>query len=366
MSDPFYLSQEWKAIRRQVLKRDGYQCRVFSCTVGGSANLTVHHIVPRAEGGGNHRENLITLCPHHHDEIEVAGIRVVALIEAWESESPHTATDMSSIILDALGQNGRAKANRPSQNIAIKAPEPKGHICESSTVEALSLFRQGRTLAATAKALGFSPMYAATISAILKRKPGAISAQGEAKLRRRLQLRTPATMMVERSEHIPATIHTAKVIKRQPPKRTTPAPKSAPTQPPKVTQRSSTSLHVTLSDIELFDAIAGITGMRKAALFGEMVRFYAKANDLHFLSPTEDDEDDKYWRLYDSAFDLLCPPGPGRLEPKMLLITDLLIKIGLAEGVTEITRDELDRWRKDMMSEGTTAFQIASSYTAND
>lgn len=360
MSDPYYLSREWRSLRRQVLKRDGYQCRVFSCAARGAANLTVHHITPRADGGGNYKENLITLCPRHHDEIEVAGVRVVALIESWESESPQNTTDVSSVILDRLGQNGRAKTNRVSSGITIKAPEPKGHICESSTVEALRKYRQGRTLTATAKALGFSPMFASTISGILAGKPGAISAKGEAKLRQRLQLHTPETVTVERSKSMPSTIHTVRVTKRRPPIRTTPAPKSTPTQPPKVTQRNSTSLHVTLSDIELFDAIADVSGMRKAALFGEIVRFYAEAHHLSFIG--QQDNDDQYWPLFDSISALLAPPGPARLNTTVQIATEMFIRIGMAEGVQTATPEVLQRWWSEAKVDGTVANTVYNAF----
>lgn len=361
MSDPYYLSREWRALRRQVLKRDGYQCRVFSCTVGGAANLTVHHIIPRADGGGDYKENLITLCPRHHDEIEVAGVRIVALIESWESESPQDIAGMSSVILDRLERTGREKTGRLSSGITIKAPEPKGHICDASTIEALRQHKQGRTLAATAKALGFSPMFAPTISGILAGKPGAISAEGEAKLRRRLQLRTPETVTIAKSEHIPSTVHAAKIVKRNPPKRTTAPPKNEPTQPPKTTQRNSTSLHVTLSDIELFDAIASISGMRKAALFGEMVRFYATAHDLHFIKAPQPD-DDQYWPLFDSISNLLAPPGDARLTPQAQTIIAALVRIGLAEGVQVATPEILNRWRQEISTEGTVAHAVCNAF----
>lgn len=74
---------EWKRIRSRIIRRDAYRCRVIECTVKGSGNLTVHHITPRDEGGGDYDANLITLCPKHHDQIEVAGVRIIPLIEAW-------------------------------------------------------------------------------------------------------------------------------------------------------------------------------------------------------------------------------------------------------------------------------------------
>ena len=83
-------SQEWRArvyrekeawadipleIRLEVIKRDKY------CQVCEGAGRSIHHIIPRAEGGGNAPENLILLCVKCHDEIELAGYRTRAEIQ---------------------------------------------------------------------------------------------------------------------------------------------------------------------------------------------------------------------------------------------------------------------------------------------
>jgi len=52
------------ALRRAVLLRDRHRCRVPGCT--NTHYVDVHHIRPRAEGGRNTRENLITICTAHH------------------------------------------------------------------------------------------------------------------------------------------------------------------------------------------------------------------------------------------------------------------------------------------------------------
>jgi hypothetical protein len=52
------------AVRRAVLVRDGYRCRAPGCT--GTRFLEVHHRVPRARGGTNRPDNLITLCAACH------------------------------------------------------------------------------------------------------------------------------------------------------------------------------------------------------------------------------------------------------------------------------------------------------------
>ena len=50
--------------RREVMARDGYRCRAPGCP--NTRFLEVHHIKPRAKGGGNEAGNLITLCSACH------------------------------------------------------------------------------------------------------------------------------------------------------------------------------------------------------------------------------------------------------------------------------------------------------------
>ena len=50
--------------RRQVLARDHHRCRRPGCT--STLFLEVHHVIPRARGGGNGAENLVTLCAGCH------------------------------------------------------------------------------------------------------------------------------------------------------------------------------------------------------------------------------------------------------------------------------------------------------------
>ena len=52
------------ALRRAVLARDRRRCRAPGCT--HAAFVDVHHVQPRAEGGRNEAENLLTLCAGHH------------------------------------------------------------------------------------------------------------------------------------------------------------------------------------------------------------------------------------------------------------------------------------------------------------
>jgi hypothetical protein len=52
------------SIRRRVLQRAKHRCQIPGCR--HTLDLDVHHIVPRADGGGHDPANLIVLCPAHH------------------------------------------------------------------------------------------------------------------------------------------------------------------------------------------------------------------------------------------------------------------------------------------------------------
>ncbi len=54
-------------LRRQVMARDGHHCQVPGCA--NTRFLEVHHVVPRAKGGSNSPENLVTLCSACHRHI---------------------------------------------------------------------------------------------------------------------------------------------------------------------------------------------------------------------------------------------------------------------------------------------------------
>ncbi len=59
------------ATRRAVLARDGPRCTAPGC--GATSFLEVHHVVPRASGGGNGMENLRTLCGRCHRFVHERG-----------------------------------------------------------------------------------------------------------------------------------------------------------------------------------------------------------------------------------------------------------------------------------------------------
>ena len=72
---------EWRKIRKACIARDYKKC--YRCEKKGGKNnqqLSVHHIVPRNEGGATELPNLITLCTECHDLVEIAGYRTLAEI----------------------------------------------------------------------------------------------------------------------------------------------------------------------------------------------------------------------------------------------------------------------------------------------
>jgi hypothetical protein len=64
-------------VRREVLTRDRYRCRVPGC--GRTRCLEVHHVVPRWRGGTNRTDNLMTLCGACHRVWHERGRGAVAL-----------------------------------------------------------------------------------------------------------------------------------------------------------------------------------------------------------------------------------------------------------------------------------------------
>jgi len=73
------------SVRHVVLARDRYRCQSTGCS--NTRFLEIHHVIPRARGGSNRKENLTTLCSRCHTfrHRQQAGIKTVTPI-------PHTDT----------------------------------------------------------------------------------------------------------------------------------------------------------------------------------------------------------------------------------------------------------------------------------
>jgi len=62
--------KDLQALVRKVMQRDGWQCRNRECQE--RRHLSVHHVIPRSQGGEDVEENMITLCiPNCHDPIHM-------------------------------------------------------------------------------------------------------------------------------------------------------------------------------------------------------------------------------------------------------------------------------------------------------
>jgi hypothetical protein len=68
-------SQEyWRRVRYYIIERDDFRCQ--ACRKQGKyKDFTVHHIIPRIEGGEDDPENLITLHALCHDYVEAKGFK---------------------------------------------------------------------------------------------------------------------------------------------------------------------------------------------------------------------------------------------------------------------------------------------------
>ena len=61
-------NEYWSQIRDHVLKRDKYICQV--CGKIGDENLHIHHVLKKANGGTDHYDNLLTVCPPCHKKAD--------------------------------------------------------------------------------------------------------------------------------------------------------------------------------------------------------------------------------------------------------------------------------------------------------
>ena len=77
--DTFLDSKEWRKLRRFVLERDKHHC--VRCDKRFPAKmLQAHHLIPRAEGGADRPDNLLTLCNSCHNFVEIHNLRTRAAI----------------------------------------------------------------------------------------------------------------------------------------------------------------------------------------------------------------------------------------------------------------------------------------------
>ncbi len=76
-NDGFYESAVWRKLRKSVLRRDDYTCLRCDKRFPGD-HLSVHHMIPRLNGGADDKSNLVTLCNPCHDFVEIHSLRTRA------------------------------------------------------------------------------------------------------------------------------------------------------------------------------------------------------------------------------------------------------------------------------------------------
>jgi len=116
------------AVRRAVVRRDSHCCRVPGCR--HTRFVDAHHLCPRAEGGGNEPENLVTLCGAHHralhrGELTASGTATSAIFRhadgtQYGGEVNPSAAETSSKLLFALRNLGfgESESRRALEGVA--------------------------------------------------------------------------------------------------------------------------------------------------------------------------------------------------------------------------------------------------------
>jgi hypothetical protein len=69
--------REYELMRRWVMARDGWRCRVPGCIA--RTGLHGHHILFRSQGGDDTSHNLITICNQHHEDIHMSRLKILPL-----------------------------------------------------------------------------------------------------------------------------------------------------------------------------------------------------------------------------------------------------------------------------------------------
>lgn len=82
MSTESSSSGTWQSVRSKVLERDGHECKFCGVsdeehTEEHGSGLEAHHVIPRADGGGDYIENLVTLCKPCHRKFETIHAKAI-------------------------------------------------------------------------------------------------------------------------------------------------------------------------------------------------------------------------------------------------------------------------------------------------
>jgi hypothetical protein len=111
------------SIRRRVLRRDFGRCTVPGCR--HAVFVDVHHLDPRADGGGHHFENLLTLCAAHHRAVH-RGKLVVLRGPRGELRFQHAdGSDYGAPNVSPVAADAGAKAFQALRTLGFRESESK-------------------------------------------------------------------------------------------------------------------------------------------------------------------------------------------------------------------------------------------------
>lgn len=89
--DKEMIPENWAEIRNTVLLRDQMTCLRCEKQFQLERFLSVHHMIPRADGGSDGLYNLVTLCHPCHDYVELMELRTTsAIVGSWDEEPRET------------------------------------------------------------------------------------------------------------------------------------------------------------------------------------------------------------------------------------------------------------------------------------
>ena len=127
-------------MRRQVMTRDGYMCRVPGCR--SMRFLDVHHIVFQSKRGANKPSNLITLCSGHHQQLHegklaISGAAPHDITFAWTDDPLRVTTrdrtgavcpmSTSAATLDDVARAAQEALDEPRRVSSGCERVPTGH-----------------------------------------------------------------------------------------------------------------------------------------------------------------------------------------------------------------------------------------------
>ena len=96
------------SVRRLVWRRDGGKCTLASCR--SAANLELHHIIARSDGGTHEPSQIVLLCDSHHTALHQGRIAITGrapdkLVVTGVNESPahvgHSKLDQATMLVEA-------------------------------------------------------------------------------------------------------------------------------------------------------------------------------------------------------------------------------------------------------------------------